>query len=77
MIGLRALLIGIGATLGIALVAHGNYVIGGLILAAAVVRTIMVVRFHHVRGRRLARRAGVRARVAERRTSPEAGSRPR
>ena len=54
MLWLRLLLIGLGGALGVALIAHGNVVIGALLCALAVVRLVDV--FHR---RRLIRRRRV------------------
>jgi hypothetical protein len=57
---LRFVLIGLGAALGVALIVHGNVVIGGLICAMAIVRLVMVLsmrgRRHQLMARRQARR---------------------
>ena len=52
MLWLRLILIGLGGALGVALIAHGNVVIGVLLCAMAVVRLVMVFG----RRRRLQRR---------------------
>jgi len=54
MFWLRLLLISLGGALGVALIVHGNVVIGGLLCALAVVRLVTV--FHR---RRLMRRRRV------------------
>lgn len=66
MIGLRVILIGLGVALGVALLVHGNVIFGGLILAMAAMRAVMVVRMRSLRGQRLARREEIRQRVRTR-----------
>lgn len=53
---LRLTLIGLGAALGVALVIHGNYVIGGLLCLMAVMRIAMVISMRHRRRELMARR---------------------
>ncbi len=69
MIGLRMVLVALGLALGVALLATGHLVIGGLIAAMAVVRGVLVFRWHAHMADRAARREAIRARVRERRTA--------
>ncbi len=64
MLALRFVIIGLGAVLGIALIARGNVLIGGILCALAVARLAMVATRMH---RRRAIVERVRARRQERR----------
>lgn len=64
MVALRFVIIGLGAALGIALIARGNVLIGGIVLVLAVARIAMVATRMHRRRAILER---VRARREERR----------
>jgi hypothetical protein len=69
MLWLRLLLIALGGALGVALIAHGNVVIGALLCALAVVRLVTVLHRRRLMRRRrvlIARR--VARRGVERRT---------
>lgn len=67
MIGFRYVLIGLGALLGVLLVAQGAVLIGAVLLVMAAVRLAMVLRFRSLRGERLARREELRERMRARR----------
>jgi hypothetical protein len=67
MIGLRILLVVLGFALGIALLAQGHVVIGGLIAAIAVARGVLVWRWRSRVGELRARRDALRTRMQERR----------
>ncbi len=57
---IRVALIALGALLGLALVASGNVLIGGLLLVMAAMRGVMTFRFHQQREwRQGPRRQGV------------------
>jgi hypothetical protein len=56
MLGLRAVLVGLGALLGLLLLARGFVIIGGILLVMAVLRFVMLVRIHRDRARWHARR---------------------
>ncbi len=60
MIGLRLVLIGLGATLGLVLLSQGYIVIGGLLLAMAIVRSVLVFRWRNRMVERRARRDAFR-----------------
>jgi len=62
MVWMRVALIGLGALLGLALLASGNALIGGLLLVMAVLRGVMAFRFHQQREWRQARRQAFMAR---------------
>ena len=67
---MRYVLIGLGGVLGIALLASGNVLIGGLVLAMSAMRLVMVVKLHERRRtfeqRREQRREQFRQRRAQR-----------
>ena len=67
MIGLRVVLVALGAALGIVLLSQGYVVIGGLILAMAVVRGVLVLKWRSRMTERQARRQAFRARLQARR----------
>lgn len=58
MLLLRLLLIGLGGALGVALIVHGNVVVGALLLTMAVLRLAMVI------GMRRRRRLMIASRTA-------------
>ena len=60
MIGLRVVLVALGASLGLVLLSQGFVVIGALLLSMAVVRTVLIVRWRHRVKERVARRRAVR-----------------
>ena len=61
MIGLRVVLVALGAILGLVLLSQGFVVIGALLLTMAVVRAVLIVRWRHRVNERVARRRAVRA----------------
>ncbi len=64
---LRALLVGLGAVLGVVLLANGWVVIGAILLVMAGLRVAMLVQWHRRRTWRMQRREQFAARMRERR----------
>jgi uncharacterized membrane protein len=67
VIGLRLVLVALGAVLGLVLLSQGLIVIGGLILAMAIVRAVLVFRWRTRISQHQDRRQAFRARVQSRR----------
>lgn len=63
---MRYVLVALGVVLGIALLANGNVVIGGLVLVMSVLRLAMIVKLHGRRREFERRREEFRARRRER-----------
>jgi len=66
----RGLLVGLGAMLGIVLLAQGYVVIGGVLVVMATLRVVMMVQLRRQRAWRMARREQFVARRRQRRTPP-------
>ena len=67
MIGLRVVLLALGAALGLVLLSQGFIVIGGLILAMTIVRAVLVFRWRTRMSEYHARRQAFRAHLQSRR----------
>ena len=69
----RGVLVGLGALLGVVLLAQGYVVIGGILLVMAALRVVMMVQLRRRRAWRMARREQFAARMRERRGPPTFG----
>jgi len=66
MLILRGVLVALGAVLGVVLIAQGSAVIGGILLAMAVLRVVMIVQVRRRRAWRLQHRQHLWARTPPR-----------
>lgn len=71
LLGLRMVLVGLGALLGAVLLAQGFVVIGGILLVMAVLRVVVLVKMRSRRAHMMDRRQAMMARRREWRGEPQ------